>query len=231
MEYENLLNYDFLVSEDDNSKDVICVRDTVSEPKFCQTKDAEGKLLNIIVVPFNLGIWDSVRGGRETFQPISMIIVTNSKAFTSQGKQMLKKLTEDMTPEEIAYHYLGISKEFLDGDIWGKSYKRLSEQENISDIKKVIPLYRVACDLFPKAMYMLLKQDFCNGISINEMINIANNRDDYNMTLEIIKNQDTNVEELDKLYESIRKKLESIYRKEYGDCAKLNLKIMGQDIN
>lgn len=224
----DLSSYDFLIHEDDNTKDVISISDAIKKPKLYQLINENKKHLNITVIPYNLGIWEGTR--KESYIPISMTIVTNAKPITELGKNLANNLFEKMFPEEIAYHYLGVSKELLDGDEFENTYKKIRNNSDVGNRKKLNLLYIVGCELYPKAMYMLLKQKFCNDTNIAEILNISNSITDYNMISKAMQNDNVSQKDVEEIYKSIEKKVNNAYRKEYGECAKLNLKIMKQNI-
>ena len=123
--YADLVSYDLLMSEDEHDQDVVSIVPTLSEPQFHQLdtkfgpKLARERRMDVIAVPENLGVWDVVRGGKESYQPISMILMTHTKPETEAGAQIQEQLQKELSPQFVAHHYLGAAEEFLHRDACG----------------------------------------------------------------------------------------------------------------
>jgi len=242
--YAKLVSYDLLMSEDEHDQDVVSIVPFIKEPQFYQLdtkfgpKLAYERRMDVIAVPKNLGVWDVVRGGKESYQPISMILITHTKPETEAGRQMQKRLQKELTPQFVAHHYLGAAEEFLHRDAWGKSFaKRYEGKEikqikyegkEIKQIKKVIPLYRVVCDLLPRAVYMLKTGKFPAGVENNELWEVGEVKEEAEKIQEFFKRQDATQEELSELAKAI----ESKFQKWFSETDYLlfleNMEKMGQ---
>ena len=232
--YADLVSYDLLMSEDEHDKDVVSIVPSLKEPQFYQLDTKFGpelayeQRMDVIAVPENLDVWDVVRSGKESYQPISMILMTHTKPETEAGIKMQEQLQRKLTPQFVAHHYLGAAEEFLHRDAWGKSFAKRYESEKIKQIKKVIPLYRVACDLLPRAVYMLKTGKFPAGVENDELWEIGEIQEEANKIQEYFKRQDATQEELAKLAKAI----ESKFQKWFSETDYLlfleNMEKMGQ---
>lgn len=232
--YANLASYDLLMSEDEHDQDVISIFPSLKEPQFYQLdikfgpKLAHERRMDVIAVPENLGVWDVVSDGKESYQPISMIIMTHTKPETEAGIKMQERFQKELNPQFVAHHYLGAAEEFLHRDAWGKSFAKRFESGKIKQIKKVIPLYRVACDLLPRAVYMLKTGKFPAGIKNDELWEIGETIEEAKKIQEHFERQDATQEELTELARAIEAK----FQKWFNDTDYLlfleNMEKMGQ---
>jgi len=232
--YSDLASYDLLMSEDEHDQDVVSIVSSLNEPQFHQLdtkfgpKLAHERRMDVIAVPENLGVWDVVRGGKESYQPISMILVTHTKPETEAGVKMQEQLQKELTPQFVAHHYLGAVEEFLHRDAWGKSFAKRYEGEKVKQIKKVIPLYRIACDLLPRAVYILKTGKFPAGVENDELWEIGEITEEAEKIQGHFKRQDATQEELAELSKAIEAK----FQKWFSDTDYLmflqNMDKMGQ---
>jgi hypothetical protein len=218
--YANLVSYDLLMSEDEHDQDVVSIVPSLGEPQFYQLVTKFGpklvyeRRMDVIAVPENLGVWDVVRGGKESYQPTSMILMTHTKPETEAGRQMQKRLQKELTPQFVAHHYLGAAEEFLHRDAWGKSFAKRYEGKGIKQIKKVIPLYRVVCDLLPRAVYMLKTGKFPAGVENNELWEVGEVKEEAEKIQEFFKRQDATQKELSELAKAIETKFQKWFTDE-----------------
>jgi len=218
--YANLVSYDLLMSEDEHDQDVVSIVPSLGEPQFYQLVTKFGpklvyeRRMDVIAVPENLGVWDVVCGGKESYQPTSMILMTHTKPETEAGRQMQKRLQKELTPQFVAHHYLGAAEEFLHRDAWGKSFAKRYEGKGIKQIKKVIPLYRVVCDLLPRAVYMLKTGKFPAGVENNELWEVGEVKEEAEKIQEFFKRQDATQKELSELAKAIETKFQKWFTDE-----------------
>jgi len=232
--YADLASYDLLMSEGEHDQDVVSIVSSLNEPQFHQLdtkfgpKLAHERRTDVIAVPENLGVWDVVRGGKESYQPISMILMTHTKPETKAGAQMQEQLQKELSPQFVAHHYLGAAEEFLHRDAWGKSFAKRYEGEKVKQIKKVIPLYRVACDLLPRAVYMLKTGKFPAGVENDKLWELGEIKEEAEKIQGYFKRQDATQEELSELAKTIEIK----FQKWFNDVDYLifleNMEKMGQ---
>jgi len=212
--YAELASYDLLMSEDEHDQDVVSIIPSLNEPQFHQLdtkfgpKLAHERRIDVVAISEDLGVWDIVRKGKESYQPISMILMTHTKPETEAGAKMQERLQKELTPQFVAHHYLGAAEEFLHRDAWGKSFVKRYKNEKVKQIKKVIPLYRIACDLLPRAVYMLKTGKFPAGIENEELWEIGEIKEEANKIQEHFKRQDATQEELAELAKAVELKLQ-----------------------
>lgn len=232
--YAELASYDLLMSEDEHDQDVVSIVSTLKEPQFHQLdtkfgpKLVHARRMDVIAVPEDLGAWDIVRGGKESYQPISMILATHTEPKTEDGRRLQERLQAELKPKLIAHHYLGAAEEFLHRDAWGKSFAKRLKGEEVKQIKKVIPFYRVACDLLPRAVYMLKTEKYPAGLPDEELWKIGETKEEADKIKELFQKQDATQEELSSLGTAIDTK----FRKWFTDIDYLlfleNMQRMGQ---
>lgn len=232
--YADLVSYDLLISEDEHDQDVVSIVPSLEEPQFHQLdtkfgpKLAHERRMDVIAVPENLGVWDVVRGGKESYQPISMILMTNTKPETEAGIKMQERLQRELAPQFVAHHYLGAAEEFLHRDAWGKSFAKRYKGEKVKQIKKVIPLYRVACDLLPRAVYMLKTGKFPAGVENDELWEVGEIQEEANKIQEYFKRQDATQEELAELAKAVELKFQKWFSETDYLLFLENMEKMGQ---
>jgi len=232
--YANLVSYDLLMSEDEHDQDVVSIVPSLEKPQFYQLdtkfgpKLAHERRMDVIAVPENLGTWDIVGGGKESYQPISMILMTHTKPETEAGRQMQARLQKELTPQFVAHHYLGAAEEFLHRDAWGKSFAQRYKKEGVKQIKKVIPLYRVGCDLLPRAVYMLKTGKFPGGVEDDKLWEIGGIKEEAKKIQEYFKRQDVTQEELSSLAKAIETKFQKWFTDEDYLLFLENMERMGQ---
>ncbi len=232
--YADLASYDLLMSEDEHDQDVVSIVSSLEQPQFYQLDTRFGPRLahqrrtDVIAVPEDLGVWDVVRNGKESYQPISMILMTHTNPQTEAGGRMQERLQSELTPEFVAHHYLGAAEEFLHRDAWGKSFAKRYENSDVKQIKKVIPLYRVACDLLPRAVYMLKTGQFPADVSNDELWEIGETKEEAEKIQELFSRQDATQEELAELAGNIETKFRRWFNETDYQLFLENMARMGQ---
>jgi len=169
-----------------------------------------------------------VRGGKESYQPISMILMTHTSPETEAGTLMQKRLQKELAPQFVARHYLGAAEEFLHRDAWGKSFVKRYEGDKVKQIKKVIPLYRVACDLLPRAVYMLKTGKFPASVENDELWTVGEVKEEAEKIQEFFKRQDATQEELSETAKVIETKFQKWFTDEDYLLFLENMEKMGQ---
>lgn len=235
--YAHLVNPALTLAMDDHDHDVISAVPGLEEPKFFQIEERFGerltktRRLDVIAIPENIGPYDLVTGGKESFQSIAMMIVTHTSAETETGRHLQERLSKEFTPEELAKHYLGAAKEFMDGCAWGKSYSIRSENQDIPPVKKSIPLHRVGRDLLPRAVYMLKTGEFPHGVEDAVLWEEAGLTQAASIIESIWEKQDASEEELQSAASQIRDVLGKYYTRECTEFFESNLKKMGTSVD
>ena len=91
---------------------------------------------------------------------------------------------------------LELHKNSFLGTAWGKSWD-LRKDADIPNIKKLIPLYRVAGDLLPRAIYMQKTGEFPCGMSIQEIAEGAGISDVTEHILDLMSTGEVKDEDLE----------------------------------
>jgi len=152
-----MVEYDILISEDPHDKDVVKV-DERGGKVWLERAEEGGKRVDVIHVPEDIGVYDAIRDP-PSYQPTSYIIATEGVPVTRRGRELKDRLRKRIDPSEYASHVLAVAWCFLHGDvrrcpsfIARKSF-RARRKSGATVVKRAIPLYRVACDLLPKALF------------------------------------------------------------------------------
>lgn len=148
------LRADMLLSADAHDLDVVIIDDHATEPRFEQRPLPDGTRADCIIVHPNLGPDEYCSGGKDSFQSPAMLIATVCQSTTSKGEAMIYKCRSYYTPEEVSRHYVMWANRFFYGPAFNKSWADRKNAEGLSQIKKLIPLYRIGHDLLPKAQFM-----------------------------------------------------------------------------
>lgn len=232
-EAQALTSYDLMMGADEHDEDVITVVPGATEPTFHQAtvqfiaEPSRRRRRDIIAIPADLGVWDVVRKGKESYQPISMIVVTHTTPTTDTGSWVRERLQQGMSPAMVASHYLGAAEEFLHREAWGKSYVKRKDRDDLSAVKKVIPLYRVACDLLPRAIYMKQTGQWPAGVSEEDLWTQAGIADQAQEIKTIMAKGEASPETLDRLAKEIEAVFAQWYTSEDYDLFQENMKKMG----
>lgn len=233
--YARLTSCDLLMARDDHDEDIVSIVPGLKESRFYQVDEQFGDKLSherrtdIIAVPDDLRVWKTVVGGKKSYQPVSMIIAAHAIPESAAGRALQERLQKELSPELIAHHYLGAAEEFLNVSAWGKSYAERIDREDVPPIKKVIPLYRVATDLLPRAIYMLKTDKYPTGISDEEMWQTGETRDLVDTVHDMFARQDASQEELRELYARVSQKFSEWYAPEDYQLFLDNMTIMAEE--
>ncbi len=225
-----LVNYDFLMAEDEHDTDVVSIVPELEEPQFKQVSVKYGpqlskeKRMDVIAVPPKLAAWDVAKNAKESYQPIGMIVATHTVPQNEQGRAMQERLQNDYAPQDIAEHYLGAAKEFLHKKAWGKSYAKRIDRDDIPQIKKLIPLHRVARDLLPRAIYMLKTGNYPAGVADEELWAVGETLEVAKRIEELFGLQDVPQEELHELNEKIEEIFKKWFKPEHYETFLSNMK-------
>ncbi len=232
--YINRITYDLVMADDAHDKDVVSVIDGLRSPQFHQMVAKTGpgleneRRIDIITVPPNLGVWDVAEGGKESYQPISMILATHTTPSTDLGRELQERIQSELDVAMTAHHYLGAAEEFLHRDAWGKSFAQRQGRADIPQIKKVIPLYRVACDLLPRAVYMLKTGKFPAGVSNEELFKVGEVEQITRTIEQLFEKQDATEQELVETYRQINDVFSRWFSSGDHDIFVANMQLMRQ---
>lgn len=230
--YAELINYDLVIAQDEHDEDVISIVSDIDSPGFQQVDVkfgpglSEERRRDVISVPSNLEPWAVVKEGKESYQPVSMIVATHVEPVTESGRKMYEQIAGEWRPEDVAHHYLGAAEEFLHREAWGKSYVRRFGRDDVRPIKQVIPLYRVACDLLPRAVYMLKKGAMPAGVDNEELWEVGETAAVAEKIQEFFERQDASETELREVFAGVEAVFERWYKPEYYDTFQENMRKM-----
>mgnify|MGYP001573048289 FL=1 len=225
--------YDLELGGDEHDLDVIAIRDSVQTPEFYQIDRVnEHRRMDTIVVPPNLEKWSVVTGGKESFQPVSFMALTHGTPKTEAGTILVDRLKETITPQEVAEHYLGAARDFLDGDGFGKSWGKRRDSE-LTLMKKTIPLHRIGRDLLPRAVYMLKTNEFPGGLTDEALFEAGETADEAKQINHWFETQaaDATQDQLQAVAEQLREKLMSHWDDRYTEIYQTNLAQMNKPVN
>jgi hypothetical protein len=231
------VNPSLTLAVDEHDHDVISVVPELAEPKFFQIEErfgsrlAKSRRLDVIAIPEDVGPYDLVSGGKESFQSIAMMIVTHTSINNETGRKIQERLEAQFSPEDLAKHYLGAAKEFMDGYAWNKSYAVRSKNADIPQVKKSIPLHRVGRDLLPRAIYMLKTGEFPHGVPDDKLWEETGLTEVAKGIDHIWETQDATDEELARISEQIRTILTNYYTEDCTNVFEHNLRTMGTSID
>lgn len=206
-----LVSYDIVLGTPDaHDMDVVSVLECSSDsPTLVQLKDElSGQRLDIIRVSAELGPTKELVGGHRSFQSVAEMLLANGRPVSVQGEALIARLSGQVEPAELARKYRVVAKEFFSNASDRKSWVgRKAAGTSVPQVKKVIPLYRIACDLLPRASYMENRGGFTGGLSPEQLANEAGLGEAFRAIRSIMDRQDATDAELDKIATDIERKL------------------------
>lgn len=234
--YAHLVNPALTLAMDEHDHDVVSIVPGLEEPRFFQIEERFGdrltksRRLDVIAIPEDIGPYDLLQGGKESFQSIAMMVITHTTANSEGGTRLQERLEKEFSPKTLAQHYLGAAKEFMDGHAWGKSYAVRSESSDIPQVKKSIPLHRVGRDLLPRAIYMMKTGEFPYGVEDEKLWEETGLSDVAAGVERIWEKQNATDDELKAIADRIKEVLGEYYTDECGEVFESNLERMGTDV-
>jgi len=184
---------------DTHDMDVVSVVPTATAPHLVQFKDElSGQRLDIIVVPPTLGAADQLQGGHPAFQSVAEMLLANGTPRTTKGQALVARLSSSVNPRSLAAKYREVARQFFSGSD-RKSWASRRLDATVAQVKKVIPLYRIACDLLPRALFMERSGLFPGGLDIARLAEESNLGDIFRTIRSILDRQDASQGELEAL--------------------------------
>jgi len=205
-----LVSYDIVLGTPDaHDMDVVSIVAGMKEPQLVQLKDKlSDQRLDIIAVPPELGPKDELVGGHRAFQSVAEMLLANGRNTTAQGRELILRLIGQVSPSELAQKYRTVAKEFFSNAADRKSWvSRRAAGTSVPQVKKVIPLYRIACDLLPRATYMEREGKFTGGMSPEYLAQEAGLGDSFRAIRTVLDRQDATNEELEAIAADLEKHL------------------------
>ncbi|OHA30020.1 MAG: hypothetical protein A3H57_04685 [Candidatus Taylorbacteria bacterium RIFCSPLOWO2_02_FULL_43_11] len=209
-EGSKLVSYDIVLGTPDaHDMDVVSVAAGATEPRLVQLTDKlSGQRMDIIQVAPELGPKDELVGGHKPFQSVAEMILANGLAISPEGKALIARLQGQVSPAELAQKYRKVAKEIFSDASNRKSWaSRRAAGTSVPQVKKVLPLYRIACDLLPRAAYMEREERFTGGMSPEGLANEAGLGDSFRAIRNVLDRQDATNEELEAIAARIERKL------------------------
>lgn len=114
------------------------------------------------------------------------------------------------------------------GAAWGKSWD-LRKDADIPNIKKLIPLYRVAGDLLPRAIYMQKTGKFPCGMSIHEIAEGAGTSDVTEHILDLMATGEVKNEDLELISSQVSNLIKTYCTQEHSKVAAEVLSKLGEN--
>lgn len=146
--------YDVLISEDDHDVDVAVVAPRGSPLRLVQRALPGGTRMDVIEVPEDVDQYDALE---DAFQPVSWFLSTEGIPVTGKGVDLVRRLRSEVDPRVYASHMRAVAWCFIHGEDWcpgsitRKSWRVRRGRAPLT--KQAVPVYRVSCDLLPKALY------------------------------------------------------------------------------
>ena len=221
-------NFDFLINEDEHDADVVSICEDVKTPDLIQITGITGKRFDIIRINENLGAYDKTEGAKASFQPISMMIATHTIPMNEKAKQIQERIQSELPPDFIASHYFGMAREFFEGTAWGKSWQ-MRKEADIPNIKKLIPLYRIAGDLLPRAIYMQQTGEYPCGKNISEIAERAGMSDVTEHILDLMRNGSVSDGDLEVISQQVERLVNEHCTEEHSQISAQVLMKLGED--
>lgn len=209
---KELVEYDVVIgTPDEHDMDVVSIVGFVSQPTLFQlVNQLSGQRLDIISVPEDLGPNDVLTGGHPSFQSVAEMLLANGSLVSAAGRQLVSRLASQVKPAELAQKYLEVAEDFMSNAANRKSWVSRRNDPTVPQVKKAIPLYRVACDLLPRAIYMIANGRHTGGLEIAELAAKAGLAAEYQAIRSFLARQDACQEELEKTAEIITARLKEV---------------------
>ena len=205
-----LLACDIVVGVPDaHDMDVVSIVPTAISPHLVQVKDElTGQRLDIIAVPPTLSPSEKLEGGHESFQSVAEMMLANGTWRSDAGFDLMERLRQLVVPEELAAKYRNTARDFFHGS-GRKSWASRRSNPTVPMVKKVIPLYRIACDLIPRAVFMERLGRFPAGYGMERLAEDAGLGEVFRAIRSILDRQDASQEELEAIASEIASTLGS----------------------
>ncbi len=202
-----MVSYDIVLGVPDvHDIDVVSIVSGGAEPYLVQLKDElSGQRMDIIAVPESLGPEDELTGGHPPFQSVAEMLLANGVAVTDTGRRLAERLAGKVCPAKLAQRYRKVAQSFLFDATNPKSWVARRDNPETTQVKKAIPLYRVACDLLPRACFMECEGRFPGGENLAVLAENAGLGKEYRQVMSFLERQDASQEELEEVATSLAK--------------------------
>lgn len=193
---------------DAHDMDIVSIVEGQGAPELVQLTDQlSGQRLDIMAVSASVGSVDQLSGGHPAFQSVAEMALANGSPRTAAGRALLTRLAAEVKPEELAKKYRTTARDFFFGGAAcepRKSWEGRRAADGVPQVKKVIPLYRVASDLLPRAAFMERTGTFPCGQDMASLAEACGLGDQFRAIRSILDRQDATQAELEALAESLK---------------------------
>lgn len=205
-----LVEFDAVIGQpDEHDMDIVSIVASLKQPTLYQLNDVlSAQRMDIIAVPPTLGPADQLTGGHPAFQSVAEMLLANGTPVTSAGHSLVDRLTGQVCPLALAGKYREVAMDFFYGD-HRKSWISRRDNPSVPQVKKVIPLYRIACDLLPRAAFLSGHDRFPGGIDMAQLADEAGLGDIFVAIRSFLDQQDADQAELEAVASQIQGFLQS----------------------
>lgn len=188
---------------DAHDMDLVSVVEGQGAPELIQLTDVlSSQRLDIMVVSPELAAGDYLTGGHPAFQSVAEMLLANGTPRTARGEALVQRLQAEVDPLDLAKKYRQVAVDFFSG-AHRKSWVSRRADATVAQVKKVIPLYRIACDLLPRA-FALEAGRFPGGEDIVQLAQEAGLGEVFTAIRSVLDRQDATDEELDGIASAIK---------------------------
>ncbi|OGL94689.1 hypothetical protein A2348_03090 [Candidatus Uhrbacteria bacterium RIFOXYB12_FULL_58_10] len=181
---------------DAHDMDMVSIVSGQGAPVLVQLKDElSGQRLDIMAVAATLGADEHLSGGHPSFQSVAEMLLANGTPRTPEGKALVKRLTSEVDPAALAQKYREVAERFMRDASDRKSWAA-RRNGGFTQVKKVIPLYRVACDLLPRSAFMEREGRFPGGQDMASLADACGLGNEFRAIKAILERQDATDAEL-----------------------------------
>lgn len=192
---------------DAHDMDMVSIVAGQGAPELVQLRDElSGQRLDVMAVSPALRADEHLTGGHPAFQSVAEMLLANGTPRTDAGRALVARLASEVSPESLARKYREVAERMMrdatDRKSW--TYRR---HGGFTQVKKVIPLYRIACDLLPRAVFMEREGRFPGGLSQEVLAEACGLGREFRSIKGFLAAQDAPQEELEVVAEAIERRL------------------------
>lgn len=192
---------------DSHDMDIVSVVSGQEAPVLVQLKDElSGQRLDIMAVNAALGASEQLSGGHASFQSVAEMLLANGTVRTPEGNALIARLASEVDPALLAQKYRTVAKEFYSDASDRKSWAA-RRAGNFTQVKKAIPLYRIACDLLPRAAFMEREGKFPGGYDPAVLADACGLGNEFRLIKGFLTAQDASQENLEMVATTLGRKL------------------------
>lgn len=206
-----LTEYDIVIgTPDEHDIDVVSISTSQGEPALVQLHDIlSEQRMDIMAVSPDLGPDDQLTDGHPAFQSVAEMLLANGTPVTSAGRGLVGRLSDRVDPIALAAKYEAVAEDFFSGN-HRKSWMSRQSDPAVPQVKKVIPLYRIACDLLPRAGHLWRTRCFSGGMDIAELASEAGLGEVFRSIRSILDRQDASQQELEAIAKQVERALAEV---------------------